>query len=346
MLPLQARTLINKRFTYISLMIIFGCSLLSIVPLYASLIKKTKCTRGERQQYISYEAFDMQVNSELMAKFYVPAIQTISFYLPWLIALILWILLLRSLRKSERDFQTSMRDASSKQSWKNNHVSLSNFGSLIFDTNLVDNIDENNNDQSRVRLNQKNNLNGNNNKLQKSNSLASKSENVVRINSSPKTKRSNLIQYEQTNSFNRTNSYNKITLMVVVLCLSHLICRLFTFVFIFEVIFNEYIKTSGMNEINYQENESIRDNSSSWLTFDSNDADANNSTNHSGYFKLNENARTQFPKFMAYSLLLNNIFLCINHSFNIFIYAFTNPRFKKNLNRLFTNCDYLCKLFK
>ena len=49
----------------------------------------------------------------------------------------------------------------------------------------------------------------------------------------------------------------------------------------------------------------------------------------------NANAKTHFPLFLSYSLLLNNIFLCINHSSNIFIYTFTNPRFKKDLFSLF-----------
>lgn len=60
---------------------------------------------------------------------------------------------------------------------------------------------------------------------------------------------------------------------------------------------------------------------------------------------VNENAKTQFPSLFSYSLLLNNIFLCIDHSANIFIYYSTNPRFKKDLLELLkTNVVY--KLFK
>ena len=68
--PFKARTLINRRFAVVSLLIIFGMSLASIMPLYASLIRKNKCTRDKRE----YLAFDM-TTSELMAKAYMPMIQ-------------------------------------------------------------------------------------------------------------------------------------------------------------------------------------------------------------------------------------------------------------------------------
>ena len=79
-----------------------------------------------------YEAYEMQVNSEWMAKFYLPTIQSFSFYLPWLIALILWLLLLRSLKKSEKDFQASMRDPTLRRSLtRNNPPSISNYDSIV-----------------------------------------------------------------------------------------------------------------------------------------------------------------------------------------------------------------------
>lgn len=81
---------------------------------------------------------------------------------------------------------------------------------------------------------------------------------------------------------------------------------------------------------------------------------SNNSTNSSSfddyystsYSSLaNLSARAQYPKFLAYSLLLNNIFLCINHSCNILIYTLTNPRFKKNLlNLLKSSTIWCCRL--
>jgi hypothetical protein len=298
--PLKARTLINKRYTYLSLILIFGCSLISIIPLYASLHKKTKCTKGDNQQPIFYEAFDMQVNSEVMAKFYLPTIQSLSFYIPWLISLILWLCLLKSLRKSERDFQTKKRDNSIRRSW-NNQQSISQFDSLIFDTNLIDN------NMNRYKTN------------------SSKTKMNENINSSilHNNNRSNLTQFEQASSFNRTSSVNKVTLMVVVLCFTNLVCRLFTFVFLFEVIYNEFIKSNYLNTEDTYLNTTLA-------------YDENFNSNNINLI-LNENARTRFPKFMSYSLLLNNIFLCINHSCNIFIYTFTNPRFKKNVIRLFKN---------
>lgn len=70
--PFKARTLINRRFALLSLLVIFGVSLASIMPLYASLIRKVKCTRDMKHKYL---AFDMQVTSELMAKAYLPMIQ-------------------------------------------------------------------------------------------------------------------------------------------------------------------------------------------------------------------------------------------------------------------------------
>lgn len=85
------------------------------------------------------------------------------------------------------------------------------------------------------------------------------------------------------------------------------------------------------------------------------DDEPNNSTNGtlvdeyytSSYsqFGFNMTAKAQYPKFLAYSLLLNNIFLCINHSCNILIYTLTNPRFKKNLlNLLKSSTIWCCRL--
>jgi hypothetical protein len=67
------------------------------------------------------------------------------------------------------------------------------------------------------------------------------------------------------------------------------------------------------------------------LTLINQTTDSTVSTNNMMY----QDARMRFPYFLSYSLLLNNIFLTINHGCNIFIYIFTNPRFRKNLFDLF-----------
>jgi hypothetical protein len=105
MFPFKARTLINRRCAVISLLVIFSFSLAFVLPIYWSLVRRVKCTRDGKSQY---EAFDMQVTSEFMAKAYMPMIQTMCFYLPWLIALTLWLFLLRTLRQSEKNFSVSM----------------------------------------------------------------------------------------------------------------------------------------------------------------------------------------------------------------------------------------------
>ena len=115
--------------------------------------------------------------------------------------------------------------------------------------------------------------------------------------------------------------------------------------FIFEVIFDEYLKAT---------------NKTSYLSYDTSSPSlATNDSASNQYYVVDnssqnktmliiENAKTHFPKFLSYSLLLNNIFLCINHSSNIFIYTFTNPRFKKNLYDLFKPCNFsnLTKKFR
>lgn len=277
MLPFKARTIISKRFAIICLFLIFGSGLVSILPLYASLIRKIKCTRDNKIQYV---AFDMDGTSELMGKYYVPMIQTLSFYLPWCVALILWLFLLKALKKSEKNFNASFIPKDSptlnipvleplKNSFRNNHFfshSLySHENSSIHSHNPVQNTDS-------------------------------------RIN----------------NAQTRQRSYNRITLMVVVLTFTNLICRLFTFVFIFEVIYNEYLKSKYLN-----------------IDYPLEDDTYQNSTDYQTTSMAMLNSKNHFPKFLAYSLLLNNIFLCINHSCNIIIYTFTNPKFKKNLFELF-----------
>lgn len=300
--PFKARTLINKRFALLSLLIIFGVSLAAIMPLYASLIRKIRCTRDSKSQYL---AFDMEVTSELMEKAYIPTIQTMSFYLPWLIALTLWTFLLRSLRKSERNFNVTFIA-------KDSNTMATPF--------LQTNPTQHANSSFLLAVNPTHHGGS---------KRTSAVESSVCLDGSIKTHNGSILNNTDSrinNAQTRLRSYNRITLMVVVLCFTNLICRVFTFVFIFEVIYNVYFKSDSIET--YPANESMPMN----VTL--------NATNPQ---TLNM-ARTQFPKFLAYSLLLNNIFLCLNHSCNIVIYTFTNPRFKKNLFLLFNSC-FLFRIF-
>lgn len=279
MLPLRARSIINKRFAYLCLFIIFGFGLVSILPLYASLIRKIKCTRDSKLQYV---AFDMEITSELMAKYYIPMIQTLSFYLPWCLALILWLFLLKALKKSEKSFNVTF---TSKDSPTLAEPMIDHSKHYLTHHSLFPQRHDNSSILSHVSIHN--------------------------------------MDSRISNAQTRLKSYNRITLMVVVLTFTNLICRLFTFVFIFEIIYNEYLKSKSVG-IDYQLDD---------VTVDQNSTDYQVPTL--------PNSRIHFPKFLAYSLLLNNIFLCINHSCNIFIYTFTNPRFRKNLIGLFKSiCDY------
>jgi hypothetical protein len=86
MSPLKARTLINKNVAVISLMIIFGVSLAFIIPIYTNLITRTKCTNNR----IQYTGLDIEVSSVIMKNAYIPMMQVMCFYLPWLTALGFW----------------------------------------------------------------------------------------------------------------------------------------------------------------------------------------------------------------------------------------------------------------
>jgi hypothetical protein len=304
MFPFKARTLINRKCALVCLFFIFSFSLASILPIYFSLVRRVKCTRDFKSQYV---AFEMQVTSELMAKVYVPMIQTMCFYLPWLLSLTLWLFLLRTLKRSEKNFNVSLvsKDTTSVMSplfTPNQNINNNNKKSVFSFAETDKNISRKKSRYSADSLSSTVNNHHPNLNLQHSTTLSSDS----RMN----------------NAQTRKKSYNRITLMVVVLCLSNLICRIFTFVFVFEVIYDEYA---------FKKREKIL-------------SEYANSTTDTDTIQLPETARIQFPKFLSYSLLLNNIFLCVNHSSNIFIYIFTNPRFKANLLCLFRN-SFLCRVF-
>ena len=126
------------------------------------------------------------------------------------------------------------------------------------------------------------------------------------------------------NAQNRNRSYNRITLMIVVLCFINLICQLFTFVFIFELIYDKIV---------YKD----------YLAYMLKIEETGVTTEPEREFL---SARMKYPKFLSYSLLLNNIFLGINHSSNLFIYLITNSTFRHNFIYLIKRFKYfLCKKF-
>ena len=270
--PFVARSLIDKKKALISLMAIFGFSLAFIMPLYAGLILKLKCTPDNKFAYTAFEIIEF---SHIMKKVYTPLIQTMCFYLPWSLALIFWIFLIKSLRNSSKEFGIDC-------------ATTRNF-SISVSTN-----------RNFFRHDSKNES--------------------LRLNS--------LGDCRISHSTLRKRSYNKITLMVSILCFTNLICRVFTFSFIFEVIYNDFIldvdEVQSANRISYQNL------SNSYFDYFSNATQLQP-------INITQNARMRFPIFFSYSLLLNNIFLCIDHSINIFIYYFTSPRFKKDLKGLFKN---------
>ena len=243
-------------------------------------------------------------------------LQTMCFYLPWLIALTLWIFLLRTLRRSDKNFNVSFVSKESNIAPLTNHK---NFNNNNTNTNSNNNNTRNNNSVYKTNLSkEKRGSNGINDSIRVLNSNTNTSN---AINHSIILNTESRISNVQT----RQRSYNKITLMVVVLCFTNLICRVFTFVFIFEAILDQYSYNHRTNHHH--------------PNGESNDAAMSENMENTV-----QTARVRFPKFLSYSLLLNNIFLAINHSSNIFIYIFTNPRFKKNLTILFQESS-LCRVF-
>ncbi len=215
MAPFKARTLINKEVALMTLIFIFAMSLVSIIPIYASLVLRLRCTPDMTQAYSGFD-FDLENSSDFFKISYMPVLQTLCFYLPWLTSLMLWFFLILSLRKTERNF--SMKFAPMANAYPNStHKSLVN---TPMPSSRINNID------LRVR------------------------------------------------------SYNRITLMVVVLCFINLICQLFTFVFIFELVYNKIEQDSFLKR-------SLKP--TDLVPFPT--------------------AKSRFPKFLSYSLLLNNIFI-------------------------------------
>jgi len=143
------------------------------------------------------------------------------FYLPWLIALTLWVFLLRSLRRSERNFNVTFI---AKDSPSTNSLALQPY--LQHNNSTTSNHPHNLNHQSS------------------SGGIFSKRPSNIEMffdmhGSAKSSSNGGHILHNTdsriNNAHTRLRSYNRITLMVVVLCFTNLICRVFTFVFIFEV---------------------------------------------------------------------------------------------------------------
>jgi hypothetical protein len=300
MCPFKARTLINKRFAIGSLLCIFLFSLASMIPIYASLVTKVRCTFDRKHAYFGY---DIDIKSDILKIAYIPVLQILCFYLPWLTSLLLWFFLIRSLRNAERSFNPPKESFYSGSTMSN----YAHYNSQSYSS-------------STKRNSSHKNVNGS---VCSTTTTATATATLVGLHGDDYIAdvRMNFVQ-------NRIRSYNRITLMIVVLCFINLICQLFTFVFIFELVYNKIVF-------------------SSYLSFMSNNVDnVNNSTVIEEAKIRFLDAKSRFPKFLSYSLLLNNICLGINHSCNLFIYTFTNPRFKHNLINLIKRLSYsLCKRF-
>ena len=309
MCPFKARTLINKRLAICSLIAIFLLSLLSILPLYTLLVTTVRCTIDRKQAYSGY---DINIKSDLL-KAYIPVLQVLCFYLPWLTSLLLWFFLIRSLRNAERNFNTPKESLYSGAS-----LSMSAYTSIRHHSKRTG---------STLKKHQ-NNKNGSicSNNINLKNNSTKPVQQLVGLHDDYGASRRISVNFVQ----NRNRSYNRITLMIVVLCFINLICQLFTFVFIFELVYNKIIFASYLEYMSKVDDELLMQNSTT------------NATTISEPEFLD--AKSRFPKFLSYSLLLNNIFLGVNHSCNLFIYIFTNPRFKHNFVSLVKRFKYfLCK---
>ena len=387
MMPFRARTLINKRLALTFLAIIFSSSLLCIVPLYTSLITRTNSTNdnnhnnnhSNNNNHTEYTVFYMQ-NSEFMEKIYLPLIQCMCFYLPWMLALVFWIFLLRSLRRSEGVFSDSKTPPAPlppppptpSPTENENGAADSAIGVVVSRTTfcaerLLHVVSSARHRDSTKTISSAKKMSN----ASSSCTTGGKKMSSASSNGSQRTTFSNRDGASDSQrgykssgggklpgdairiSYGRSRkaSSSKITYMIVVLCLCNLMSRVFTFVFIFEVIFNVYLETRQVL-LTVDEQQMPRGMPPSSSSFFSSaaastasvDSTTGNEFVHSSSASasppliLVENARTHYPKFLAYSLLLNNIFLCLNHSCNIFIYAFTNPRFKANLIGFLREC--------
>lgn len=148
-----------------------------------------------------------------------------SFYLPWLIALTLWIFLLRSLRRSERNFNAPFI---TKDSPSTNTLAMQPFIQQHPNANMV-----NHNVQHHNSSN--NHAGGIFSKRPSNIEMLYDAQGSGKSFSNGGTHILNNNDSRINNAQTRLRSYNRITLMVVVLCFTNLICRVFTFVFIFEV---------------------------------------------------------------------------------------------------------------
>ncbi len=280
--PFTARYLLDKKKALYSLFVIFSLSFASIIPLYTNLTLKIKQTPDYQYNYFAFEIGEI---SDLMKTSYTPILLSLCFYLPWSLALIFWIFLIKSLRNSSNQFPNSICSIHYTSNNSNRQIPFVN--------------------------------------MKKSKSLVEIQSERGRLNSMANGR----ISLREIHK----NSYNKITLMVSILCFTSLMCRIFTFSNILEIAFNHFqSKSKNPNSIDkpfsyfayHVTNVTSRDEAIQRFTRTTLE---------------NNKAKLHFPLFFSYSLLLNNIFLCIDHSVNIFIYSMTNPRFKKDLKIILKN---------
>ena len=289
MCPFKARTLINKRLAIFSLVGIFLFSLISIIPIYTLLVTKERCTPDHKHVY---SGFDIDIRSKLL-EFYIPVLQILCFYLPWLTSLLLWFFLIRSLRNAERTFAVCVQK-------KDSLYSIGGQSNSLYSKRNSSLLSKSPNKHCGGSIS--------------STAMNRKSMPLIGLNDDTR----------NFNAQNRNRSYNRITLMIVVLCFINLICQLFTFVFIFELIYDKIVYKDYLAYMKIIEETGIRPEPEKEFL----------------------SARMKYPKFLSYSLLLNNIFLGINHSSNLFIYLITNPTFRHNFIYIIKRFKYfLCKKF-
>lgn len=309
-MPLKARSIINKRLAYTTLTLIYGFGLISIIPIYMSVFRTYKCTNDMKM----YQTIGIR-SSMFMSKVYTPAVQVMCFYIPWLIALITWIFLLRSLKKHNQNTDYLMGGNYKSDRRYSKTVSVKYTNGRSKSSIPMEEVPEDSTAYGDERS----------------------AISVKSILKSPSVSHKSFVHALLVNQKQRCNNSTiyKITLTVVVLCFTNLVSRflnltlvfssdksiificysfrIFTFTFIFEVIFN-HIQTLRQQQF-------LERVQSQPSQFD--------------YYmelkSITQTAKTSFPNFLAYSLLFNNIFLCLNHGCNIFIYILTNPRFKKNI---------------
>ena len=224
--PLKSRILITKKVAYYTLAVIYGFGLISIIPIYSRLMYVEKCTKHTK---IRFKGLGIQVlAASFIQKVYTPGLnhfsfyqykpdsfilknffkgmQVMCFYLPWIIALFLWFFLLRSLKNHDKNLHYSFGNVKRCQSINNSNT----------DSNIQ--LFKGKNRKNSSYLEMKHRLTKSTPNTAES-SINSHNKKVISI------------------SKLRSRNVNKISLTVVVLCFTNLICRYVFTVLIFKVKF-------------------------------------------------------------------------------------------------------------